>query len=220
MLGEEPEPTPRSGAQWAAIVLGSVGATTLTLLLAMLIANLGFEYRRGSSHEGRLERLVEKRPGLEQVREGLAAEGAREVASAGDAVALARLAEAWAGAQSGEVLEKGTRWASTRAFLTGDFVYILYFDGERLLQDFTCVRRAGDRGTPRSGLPRREPIDRDAIREPLRERGARAGDAVPVRGVSAHPGVGRVCEDARAPARSSRKGAWPASREEVAAGWL
>lgn len=141
MLGEEPERATRSGAQWAAIAVGSVGGTALALLLAMLIANLGFEYRRGSSHEGRLERLVEKAPILEQVREGLANEGTLEVARAEDAVSLARLARDWGGARGGEVLEKGTRWSSTRAFLSGDYVYILYFDGTRVLQDFTCVRR-------------------------------------------------------------------------------
>jgi len=141
VLGEEPEPAPRSGAQWAAIVVGSVSATALTLLLALLIANLGFEYRRGSSHESRLERLVEKAPTLEQVRAGLASEGAHEVAQAGDAVSLARLAQDWGGARSGEVLEKGTRWSTTRAFLAGDFVYILYFDETRVLKDSTCVLR-------------------------------------------------------------------------------
>lgn len=141
MLGEEREPAERSGAQWAAIVVGSVAATALTLALAMLIANLGFESRRMGSHEGRLERLVDKAPVLEQVRAGLATEGAEEVAAALGEAGLERLAEEWGGARRDEVLEKGRRWASTRAFLTGDFVYVLYFDGTELLQDFTCVRR-------------------------------------------------------------------------------
>lgn len=141
MLGEEREPAERSGAQWAAIVVGSVVATGLTLALAMVIANLGFESRRLNSHEGRLARLVDKAPVLEQVRAGLAAEGAEEVAAAEGGAALERLAGEWGGARREEVLEKGRRWASTRAFLTGDFVYVLYFDDSELLQDFTCVRR-------------------------------------------------------------------------------
>jgi len=141
VLGEEHEPAERSGAQWAAIVAGSLVATALTLALALLIANLGFESRRVSSHETRLERLVEKAPVLEQVQAGLSAEGAEEVAAADAGARLALLADEWGGERRDEVMEKGERWSSTRAYLAGDFVYILYFDATRLLQDFTCVRR-------------------------------------------------------------------------------
>jgi hypothetical protein len=141
VLGEEPEPPERSAAQWAAIALGSVSATALTLVLALLIANLGFESRRRGSHETRLERLVDKAPGLEQVREALLAEGAREVARARGDQGLRQLAAEWGGALEGEVLAKGERWGTTRVFATGDFVYILYFDATQVLQDFSCVRR-------------------------------------------------------------------------------
>jgi hypothetical protein len=211
VLGEEPEPTRRSVAQWSAIVVGSLGATAVTLLLAMLIANIGFEYRRGSSHQGRLARLVEKAPRLDQVQEGLAGEGAHEVAAAGDAAALARLAEDWGDGRRGEVLEKGARWASTRAFLTGDFVYILYFDGERVLRDFTCVRRTRDGGGT-SGLPLGRPFDRLATRAPHPQRSAAT------RGRGASPGIGCPCEDMRPWAGSWGLGARPGMPGEVVTG--
>ena len=75
------------------------------------------------------------------MRAGLAAEGTHLVASADAPLALRSLAERWGDAHLEEVLEKGGRWRSTRAFEAEDYVYVLYFDAQQVLQDFTCFPR-------------------------------------------------------------------------------
>jgi len=141
MLGEEPEPDQRSGKQWLAIAAGSLGVTGMALALAMVVGTWGFEQRRSSLHRGRLERLVDRAPSVDRVEAGLAAEGTHLVASADSPTELQALADRWGGDDAAEIVEKGSRWGSTRAFGAEGYVYVLYFDDHGVLQDFTCVPR-------------------------------------------------------------------------------
>jgi len=141
MLGEAPEPQERSGKQRLAIAAGSLGVTGLALTLAMMVGTWGFEQRSSSLHRGRLERLVDRAPSLDRVVAGLADEGTLLVDSADAPAALRALAQRWGGAHADEILEKGGRWSLTRAFEAEGYVYVLYFDAQRVLQDFTCVPR-------------------------------------------------------------------------------
>lgn len=113
------------------IIAGSLVVTAGTAALAFLLGGVGYDVRRFSIHEGRLTRLVAKEPTLEQVTEGLAAEGARLVEGGGID----------AGPRQAEVSDKTRRWGSVRAFETGDMIYFLYFDSEGTLRDFTLVSR-------------------------------------------------------------------------------
>jgi hypothetical protein len=121
----------RAGNLRLAIIAGSLAVTAGTAALAFLLGGVGYDVRRFSIHEGRLERLVAKEPTLEQVTEGLAAEGARLVA--GDGID--------AGPRQAEVAEKARRWGTVRVFETADMLYFLYFDSEGTLREFTLVSR-------------------------------------------------------------------------------
>ena len=121
------------------VVLGSLGATSLIVLAVFALGSWGYQHRSLSLHYGRLQRLVEQKPTLRQVTQGLLDEGARLVDSSAGEADLRRLAARWGGPHAAEVVSKGTRWAHTRVFLARDVVYILYFDSEGTLRDFTLA---------------------------------------------------------------------------------
>jgi hypothetical protein len=122
------------------IVLGSFLATALMAYLAFLLGAWGFDTRRYNQHYRRLQRLLAQQPTIELVVRGLEDEGTRLTASPSGAD-LRRAAAEHGGARAAEVVEKGTRWPRTRVFLAGDMVYFIYFDGEGVMRDFTCVSR-------------------------------------------------------------------------------
>lgn len=136
LSGEPPERGKR-----VAVIAGGLAGTALLVMLAMSLGSWGFRHRSASLHEGRLARLVERQPRLEQVVEALQAEEAAPLAAPADEAELRRLALQYGGTRAAEILEKGRRHPRTRAFRAGDAIYILYFDREAILRDFTCVTR-------------------------------------------------------------------------------
>ena len=124
-----------------AIVLGSFLASSLMAYLAFLLGAWGFDTRRYSQHQRRLERLLAKQPRIEHVVRGLEDEGTRPIASPSGASELRRAAAEHGGARGAEVVEKGTRWPRTRVFVAADMIYFIYFDAEGVMRDFTCVSR-------------------------------------------------------------------------------
>lgn len=142
MLEDPAPPTePPERAKRAATIAGGVVGTALLVGLAMSLGSWGFRYRSTSLHEGRLSRLVERQPRLEQVVAALEGEGAAALAVPAGEAGLRRLASEHGGARGAEILEKGGRHAQARAFRAGDAVYVLYFDASGVLRDFTCVQR-------------------------------------------------------------------------------
>lgn len=125
----------------ALVVGGALLATAVSLGLALFLGSWGFDQRRFSLHEGRLRRLVEKEPRLEQVVEGLRAEQSPEIGRARGEAELGRLAEKWGGLRRTQVLEKGRRWPEVHVFEAADMLYFLYFDQDLVLRDFLCVSR-------------------------------------------------------------------------------
>jgi len=123
------------------IVLGSFAATALAAYLAFLLGAVGFDTRRFMQHEGRLRRLLAQQPKLEQVVQGLEAEGSRLLAAPAKEADLRRVATELGGPRAKEIIEKGTRWPQTRVFLAADMVYFIYFDADGVMRDFTCVSR-------------------------------------------------------------------------------
>jgi hypothetical protein len=140
MLEDPPiAPEPPERGKRAAVIASAILGTSLLVGLAMSLGSWGFRYRNASLHEGRLERLVERRPRIEQVVAALLEEGATPIAAATGEAELRRLAEGHGGPRGAEIVEKGRRHARTRAFRAGDAVYVLYFDADGVLRDFTCI---------------------------------------------------------------------------------
>jgi hypothetical protein len=75
------------------------------------------------------------------VREGLENEGTHLVVSADAEESLRIAAEVYGGEKKAEVLEKGRRWGKTRVFRTPDITYVLFFDRDGIMRDFTLVTR-------------------------------------------------------------------------------
>ncbi len=133
---EAPEirPSPKRG--W--VFAGALLTSGLVCYLALVLGAWGFDFRRYHDHEGRLRRLTLQHPTLDRVTRGLSEEGSALIDSPNGPAALEQAART---RRAGEVLEKGRRWPNPRVFLAGDMVYFLYFDGEDVLRDFTCVSR-------------------------------------------------------------------------------
>ena len=51
------------------------------------------------------------------------------------------MADRYGRERSAEVLEKGRRWPHVRVFQAPDMLYVLYFDGERVMRGFSVVSR-------------------------------------------------------------------------------
>ena len=108
ILDREPEPeTPGSGRRRGLFLGAAVVVTILLGGLAFWLGSWGFEYRRQSLHNGRLRRLRERKPRMDQVVEGLRDEGSPLVASPADEGALRAEAAARGKSKAAEVIEKG-----------------------------------------------------------------------------------------------------------------
>jgi hypothetical protein len=126
------------------IVAGSVGVTALVGATALMLGNWGFGQRQESMHASRLERLLKRAPTREQVDIGLREEGARFLGSARTPAELERLSEShWR--RPAERTSAG-EWSEVRAYATGGFVYVLYFDAAGVL---TGVELHPEPGPPR-----------------------------------------------------------------------
>jgi hypothetical protein len=142
MLEDRPAPEePPDVVKRVATVLGGCLATALLAGLAMSLGSWGFRFRSASLHEGRLARLVEQKPPIDLVVAALTQEGGMPIAAAAGERELRHLAAEHGGIQAGEVWHKGQRHAQTRAFRVGDALYVLYFDADGVLRDFTCIAR-------------------------------------------------------------------------------
>lgn len=123
-----------------ALVFALAGVLTLAaFVLALLLGSAYFDARRYAAHRGRLQRLVQQQPRIEQVEAGLRDDGSPLVQSPRGEAELKALARRWPGPRGTEILEKGRRWPATRVFHASDMMYVLYFDQDGVLRDFTCA---------------------------------------------------------------------------------
>lgn len=122
-------------------MLGALAATGLILWGVLLLGSWAFSTRSGSIHYGRLARLVERQPRIDQVTSALHQEGSPLVDSARGEDETRRVAARWGDGKVDEILDKSRRFAQTRVFQAGDAIYFLYFDSEGILKDFTLVSR-------------------------------------------------------------------------------
>jgi len=117
-------------------VLG-LAPTIFALLSALYLGAFGYQIRRHTLHEGRLEKLLAEEPTLYQITEGLR-EKAPLLASPEDEAELERLASRWP-ARKDIILEKASHWPLMRVFDGGDMLYFIYFDAERIMRDFVYI---------------------------------------------------------------------------------
>jgi hypothetical protein len=138
-LSDPAADAPEARRRWLWFVAGSTAATAILVAIAFFLGAWAFDTRRALTHETRLQRLVDRKPRLEQVVQGLEDEGSRLVASPGSDDELRAVAALRGGRRADEAVRKGRRWSTTRVFAAGDMVYFIYFDEEGVMRDFVSV---------------------------------------------------------------------------------
>jgi hypothetical protein len=123
------------------ILTGAFVVTATTLALALVLGSWGFDYRRYSQHEGRLQRALEQRPSLEQLTAGLAEEGASVFSAPATAEEVERVVAAHGGKRAGELRRRARRWPRLQVFQAADMLYFVFFDDGDVMRDFTLVSR-------------------------------------------------------------------------------
>jgi hypothetical protein len=121
------------------VVAASLVIAVAIATAALFLGAWAFGYKRYSAHQTRLEHLLAHRPTLDQVVRALEDEGSHLVAAPANDDELRRVATERGRAKAAEVLEKGRRWPRTRIFVADDMVYFIYFDGNDVMRDFSCV---------------------------------------------------------------------------------
>jgi len=117
----------------------AVAVTAVMLLLALYLGDWARRTRSHLLHQGRLERLLEKKPHEGQVVAALEQEGMRGVAMARTETELDDAAQRWGGSAREVVRAEGRRSARTRVFLKDDLVYFVYFDEPGVMRAFTVA---------------------------------------------------------------------------------
>ena len=123
------------------IIGGALAVTLGTLAVALWLGAASFDARRYDQHRRRLAKVMREQPTAERLTRGLEAEGSRLVATAGSTDEKEQAAAARGGALAGEIRQKAARQAELRVYEAGDMLYFVYFDGEGVMRDFTCVSR-------------------------------------------------------------------------------
>ena len=121
------------------ILAGAFTATAATLALAFLLGAWGFDYRRYSQHEGRLQRVLEQQPTIGQVTAGLEDEGALVLSAPETAEELEKVIVVHGGERAEGLLLKARRWGHLRVFRAADMLYFIFYDDEGVMRDFACV---------------------------------------------------------------------------------
>jgi hypothetical protein len=121
------------------VLAGAAVLTAAGLAGALWLGSWAFEVRRFATHNGRLERLLAKKPALDLVVQALEEEGTPLVAQADSEADVLVIAGRLGGDKRAEVVAKGKRWPRTRVFRAADMRYFIYFDEEGMMRGFTCV---------------------------------------------------------------------------------
>jgi hypothetical protein len=130
-----------SARQRVAIVGTALVVTSLICLLALLLGSWAYHVRLLTGHEGRLARLLMRKPSVEQVTQALEDEKSPLVASSTGVGSLEGALAMWGTKRAAEIRTKASQTAQTRVFRpgNGEVVYFLFFDQGGVLVDFTCV---------------------------------------------------------------------------------
>jgi hypothetical protein len=124
-------------------VLAMVVALALTVLmggLAFMLGSWGYDTRLRGTHQARLQRLLQMKPDIDQVVQGLENEGTHMIAAPRGPAAVRKVARERGNGLSEHIVAKGDHWAQTRVFDAGEIVYFIFFDADGVMRDFVCVR--------------------------------------------------------------------------------
>jgi hypothetical protein len=88
-----------------------------------------------------MQKVLREQPTADRLTRGLADEGTAQIAVARTREEVEREASARGGRKASEIREKGARHVETRVYQAGDMLYFVYFDGDGVMRDFTCVSR-------------------------------------------------------------------------------
>ena len=121
------------------ILAGAFTATAVTLALAFMLGAWGFDFRRYSQHEGRLQRALQQQPTIGQLTAGLEEEGTSIVAEPQTAEDLEEAIVTHGRERAPALRQKARRWGHLRVFRAADMLYFVFFDDEGVMRDFTCV---------------------------------------------------------------------------------
>jgi hypothetical protein len=127
------------GRKRLVIVAGSVAVTAFFAWLAFLLGAWGFDTRRYTQHDLRLQGMLKKKPRLEQVVRGLEDAVIPQVGAPKDEAELARLIPERAGPRGQAVRDKARRWPQVRVFRAEDMLYFVFFDAEGNMRDYALV---------------------------------------------------------------------------------
>jgi hypothetical protein len=121
------------------IFAGALVVTLAALGLALLLGSATFDYRRYSQHEGRLGRVMREQPTAARLTQGLRDEGTVLLVTATTREEKERAIVAHGGKKAVELRAKAARHPQMRVFRAADMLYFVFFDGEGVMRDFTCV---------------------------------------------------------------------------------
>jgi hypothetical protein len=135
-------PVPRAGPRsvtrlW--ILAGAFLATVATLALALLLGSWGFNYRRYSQHERRLQRALEQHPTIGQLTAGLEEEGASVLSSPETPEEMEKAIATFGRGRTEELMRQAAQWPRARVYRAADMLYFVFFDDEGVMRAFTCV---------------------------------------------------------------------------------
>ena len=111
----------------------------MTLALAFMLGDWGFDFRRYSQHEGRLQRALQQQPTIGQLTAGLEEEGTSIVAKPQTAEDLEEAIVTHGRERALTLRQKARRWGHLRVFRAADMLYFVFFDDEGVMRDFACV---------------------------------------------------------------------------------
>jgi hypothetical protein len=123
------------------IVVGALAVTLGALALAFWLGAASFDARRYDQHRSRLAKVMRERPSADRLTRGLDAEGTPLLAVATTPQDKERLATERGGPLAQEIRRKAALQPELRVYQAGDMLYFVNFDGEGVMQDFTCVSR-------------------------------------------------------------------------------
>jgi hypothetical protein len=133
------KPAEKAGGRRLVFLTVAGLSSVVILTLALLLGVLGFNVRRTSIHQARLEKLLKVGAGVEQVTKGLENEGSPLLMSSRNPDQARIAARQWGKERQAEIEARASRHAEMRVFRAGDMAYFLFFDAEGKVREYVYV---------------------------------------------------------------------------------
>jgi hypothetical protein len=122
------------------ILLAALAVTLASLLVAMFLGSLGFNYHRTIEHDELLRAVMAREPTASRLTEWLVSvKGAPLLAAPATHAEAERVIAQHGGVKTGELRAKAARYPQLRVFRASDMLYFVFFDAGGVMRDFTCV---------------------------------------------------------------------------------